>query len=85
MELIGLYILITGILLGLTYLMVRFFLYAWRGFKKKDIVIFAEYVEFDKRVRGFWAQFWAVLVMIFIAAVSGVLLMALIWMIWQRE
>lgn len=84
MKLTGLYLLITIILFGLAYAMYRFFLYGWRGFKKKDIVIFAEYTEFDRRVTGFWAQLWAVSVMIFVALVSAVLLMALIWMLWQR-
>lgn len=79
------YILITVISLGLAYVMVRFFLYGWRGFKKKDIVIFGEFKEFDVRVKGFWAQVWAVLVIIFVAVVSAVLLLALIWMLCQRE
>lgn len=81
----GLYIFIIIVSLGLAYLMVRFFLYAWRGFTKKDIVIFAEYQEFDKRVTGFWAQVWAVSVMIFVGLVALVLVMALIWMVWQRQ
>lgn len=85
MKLIGLTIYITVILLGLSYVVIRFFLYAWRGFKKKDIVIYSEYQEFDTRVKGFWARVWAVCVMIFVAAVSVVLLMALVWMLWQRK
>lgn len=85
MKLIGLYIFIIIICLGLAYFMFRFFLYGWRGFKKKDIMIYSEYQEFDTRVTGFWAQVWAVLVMIFVAAVAAVLLLALVWMLWQRE
>lgn len=48
-------------------------------------VIYSEYQEFDTRVKGFWVRVWAVCVMIFVAAVSVVLLMALVWMLWQRE
>lgn len=85
MELMGLAIFITVISFGLAYFLYRVFLYGWRGFKKKDIIIFGEFIEFDVRVKGFWAQVWAVAVLIFATIVAGVLLMALVWMIWQRE